>query len=67
MEFGQLMIDIIDNVSCKFEMYIFKIAQVINEKVSIAFLYVLSIYITVSPVMLYKSGVREGLTLQYQY
>ena len=27
-EFGQLMMDILVNVSCKFEMYIFKIAQV---------------------------------------
>ena len=37
--------DILVNVSCKFEMYIFKIAQVINElNVRIAFLYVLSIY-----------------------
>ena len=44
MEFGQLMTDILVNASCKFEMYIFKIAQVINEKVRIAFLYVLSIY-----------------------
>ena len=43
MEFGQLMIDILVNVSCKFEMYIFKIPQVINESVRIAFLYVLSI------------------------
>ena len=43
MEFGQLMKDILVNVSCKFEMYIFKIAQVINENVRIAFLYVLSI------------------------
>ena len=43
MEFGQLMIDILVNVSCKFEMYIFKIVQVINENVRIAFLYVLSI------------------------
>ena len=43
MEFGQLMIDILVNVSCKFEMYIFKIAQVTNENVRIAFLYVLSI------------------------
>ena len=43
MEFGQLMIDILVNVSCKFEMYIFKIAQVINENVRILFLYVLSI------------------------
>ena len=44
MEFGQLMIDRLVNVSCKFEMYIFKIAQVINENVRIAFLYVLSIF-----------------------
>ena len=44
MEFGQLMKDILVNVSCKFEMYIFKIAQVINENVCIAFLYVLSIF-----------------------
>ena len=44
MEFGQLMIDILVNVSCQFEMYIFKIAQVINENVRIAFLYVLSIH-----------------------
>ena len=44
MEFGQLMIDRLVNVSCKFEMYIFKNAQVINENVRIAFLYVLSIY-----------------------
>ena len=43
MEFGQLMIDILVNVSSKFEMYIFKIAQVINENVRISFLYVLSI------------------------
>ena len=43
MEFGQLMIDILLYVSCKFEMYIFKIAQVIIDNVRIAFLYVLSI------------------------
>ena len=43
MEFGLLMKDILVNVSCKFEMYIFKTAQVINENVRIAFLYVLSI------------------------
>ena len=43
MEFGQLMTDILVNVSCKFEMYILKIARVINENVRIAFLYVLSI------------------------
>ena len=49
MEFGQLRIDILVSVSCKFEMYIFKIAQVINENVRIAFLYVLSIYRPVHP------------------
>ena len=43
MEFGQLMVDILVNVSCKFEMCIFKIAQVIRENVRIAFLNVLSI------------------------
>ena len=46
MEFGQLMIDILVYVSCKFEMYIFKIAQVISENVRIACLYVLSIETT---------------------
>ena len=45
MEFGQLMTDLLVNVSCKFEMYIFKTAQVINENVRIAFLYVLSILV----------------------
>ena len=47
MKFGQLMIDILVYVmcvSCKFEMYIFNIAQVISETIRIAFLYVLSIY-----------------------
>ena len=44
MKFGQLIKDILVYVSCKFEMYIFKIAQVISENVRIAFLYVLSIY-----------------------
>ena len=43
LEFGQIMIDILVYVSCKFEMYILKIAQVISENVRIAFLYVLSI------------------------
>ena len=42
-KFGHLMTDIQVNVSCKFEMYIFKISQVINENVRISFLYVLSI------------------------
>ena len=45
MEFGQLMVDILVYVSCKFEMYIFEIAKVIGENVPIAFLYVLSIEI----------------------
>ena len=40
IEFGRLMIDIL---VCKFEMYIFNIAQVVCENVRIAFLYVLSI------------------------
>ena len=44
MKFGQLMADILVYVSCKFEMCIFEIAQVIGENVPIAFLYVLSIY-----------------------
>ena len=43
LEFDQQMTVILVNVSCKFEMYIFKIAQVINENFRIAFLYVLSI------------------------
>ena len=38
MELGQLMIDILVYASCKFEMYIFKIAQVISENIRIAFL-----------------------------
>ena len=42
------MRDIPVYVSCKFEMYIFKIALVISENVRIAFLYVLSIYIAYS-------------------
>ena len=43
MEFGQLMTDILIYVPCKFERYIFEIAQVIGENVPVAFLYVLSI------------------------
>ena len=43
MEFNQLISDMLVYVSCKFEMYISKIAQVISEYVRIAFLYVLSI------------------------
>ena len=43
LELGLLMRDIPVYVSCKFEMYIFKVALVISENVRIAFLYVLSI------------------------
>ena len=43
MAFGLLMADIPVYVSCKFEMYIFKIALVISENVCIAFFFVLSI------------------------
>ena len=43
MAFGLLMADKPVYVSCKFEMYILKIALVISENVCIAFLYVLSI------------------------
>ena len=43
MEFGQLIADIPIFVSCKFEMYIIEIDQVIGENEPIAFLYVLSI------------------------
>ena len=52
MEFGQIMIDILVNVSCKFEMYIFKIAQVFNENVPIAFFDVLSIYMQIQNALL---------------
>ena len=44
MKYGQLIADIPIYVSCKFEQYIFEIAQVIGENVPIAFLYVLSIF-----------------------
>ena len=43
-EFGQLMADILVYVPCKFEMYIFEIAENIGENLPIAFPYVLSIY-----------------------
>ena len=45
MYFYQLMTDILVYVPCKFEMYIFKIAQVICENEPIAFLYVLSLFL----------------------
>ena len=47
MEFGQLMADILVYVSCKFEIDIFEIAQVIGENVPFAFLYVLSIQLVI--------------------
>ena len=40
---GQLMTDIQVYVSCKFEMYIFKISLVISKNVRVAFLFVLSV------------------------
>ena len=43
MTFGLKMADIPVYVSCKYEIYIFKIALVISENVYIAFLFVLSI------------------------
>ena len=48
MAFGLVMADIPVYVSCKYEIYIFKIALVISENVCIAFLYVLSIYTLIS-------------------
>ena len=61
MEFDQLMIDILVYVSCKFEMYSFKIAQVISENVHIVFLYVLSIYVTAHIRMLRQNGHGHGV------
>ena len=52
LEFGQLMADIPDYVSCKFKKYILEIAQVFGENVPIAFLYVLSIF----PVLVLSAG-----------
>ena len=43
MEFSLLMTDTPVNVSCKFEIYIIKIALVISENLRIAFFYALSI------------------------
>ena len=60
MEFGQLMTDILVNVSCKFEMYIFKIAQDINENVRIAFLYVLSILCLFVTLVVSHFGFEDG-------
>ena len=48
IKFGLLMTDIPVYVSCKFEMYMFKIALVISENVCIAFNFVLSIVHVVS-------------------
>ena len=42
------MTDISVYVSCKLDLYIFKIALVISENVCIAILYVLSIYIYIN-------------------
>ena len=58
LEFGLLMRNITAYVSCKFEMYIFKIARVISENVRIAFLYVLSILL---PVIELEKGLSKLL------
>ena len=63
------MRDIPVYVSCKFEMYIFKIALVISENVRIAFLYVLSIFLkqsieTVGEVFPYKTVSNHKRLLQ---
>ena len=65
MEFGLLMRDIPVYVSCKFEMYFFKITlvQVISENVRIAFLYVLSIFIRDLTSIL-KTAVRDSCILK---
>ena len=44
MEFGLLITDVPIYISCKFVMYIFKIALVISENVRITFFNVLCIY-----------------------
>ena len=62
MESGQLMIDILVYVSCKFEMYIFKIAKDISENVRIAFLYVLSIYGYIRPRLLSTFFLHASIT-----
>ena len=61
MEFSQLMADILVYASCKFEMYIFEIVQVIGENVPTAFLYVLSILLFVGepPMSLLASSVCQ--------
>ena len=56
MKFGLLMTDIPVYVSGKFEMYIFKIALVINENVRFAFLYVLSMYYDVWTCWIWEFG-----------
>ena len=55
------MIDILVYVSCKSEMYILKIAEVISENVRIAFLYALSIYPLYTPFLYSKTGVYRGI------
>ena len=45
MEFNLLVVNMLFCVTCKFEMAIFKIAQVMTENIRFAFLYLLSIYV----------------------
>ena len=59
MAFGLIMADIPDYVSCKFEMYIIKIALVISENLCIAFLYALSIYFIIEKRLFSKCPIQE--------
>ena len=65
MEFGLLMTDILINVSCKFGMYRFKIAQVISKNVRIAFLYVLNIYRQRKQALFSLHGIAANLLLYF--
>ena len=44
MEFNLLVANVLFCVTCKFEMAIFKIVQVMTENIRFSFLYVLSIF-----------------------
>ena len=69
MEFGHLMIDILVYVSCDFEMYIFKIGQVISENVRIAFLYVLCKHTTRTATNRLRTptNTSESIKMQLRY
>ena len=59
MELGVLTTDIPNQLSCKFEMFTFKIAQVIQAYLSVAFLYVLSIFRQNPKVLIHSSSIRH--------